>query len=107
MRLCIEKHRYKKNERLQIFEHTSDGFELAEKDLQLRGAGDLVGTRQSGLSELRVADLARDAEIVARAQQVARTLLDADPQLDAEDLTKLKRQVLSRHGSWLQLSDVG
>ncbi len=66
------------NQRLKSFERTSDGFELAELDLQLRGAGELVGTRQSGASALRIADLTHDTELVAVAQQTARKILDAD-----------------------------
>lgn len=95
------------NERLKIFEKTSDGFELAELDLKLRGPGDLIGIRQHGAAGLRIADLARDVEAVATAQYVARSLLDSDPALAADDLQRLKRQVLHRHGSWLELSDVG
>ncbi len=67
------------NQRLKAFEKTSDGFELAELDLQQRGAGELVGTRQSGASALRIADLTRDADLVAIAQQTAREMLNADP----------------------------
>ncbi len=95
------------NQRLKAFERTSDGFELAELDLQLRGTGELVGTRQSGASALRIADLARDVELVAVAQRVARDLLEADPELLADDLQRLKRQVLSKHGEMLNVSDVG
>lgn len=95
------------NDRLKAFESTTDGFELAELDLRLRGAGDLVGTRQHGASQLRIADLARDADEVAKAQAAARELLTADPDLAAPELQKLKRQVMQRHGNWLGLSDVG
>jgi ATP-dependent DNA helicase RecG len=95
------------NARLKAFEHTNDGFELAELDLQQRGAGELVGTRQSGATTLRVADLTRDVELVARAQKTAREILAADPELEAEDCQRLKRQVLSKHGQMLSVSDVG
>lgn len=95
------------NERLKVFEKTSDGFELAELDLQLRGAGDLIGTRQHGASILRIADLARDAQFVVKAREVAQRILADDPELSDPSLKKLRRQVLSRHGDWLGLSDVG
>lgn len=95
------------NARLKAFERTNDGFELAELDLELRGAGELVGTRQSGASTLRIADLTRDVELVAIAQQAARELLEADPELLAEDCQRLKRQVLNKHGQMLSVSDVG
>ena len=95
------------NQRLKAFERTNDGFELAELDLQQRGAGELVGLRQSGASALRIADLTRDGELVSRAQQVARELLDADPELAGEEYQRLKRQVLTKHGEMLGVSDVG
>ena len=95
------------NERLKAFERTNDGFELAELDLQQRGAGELVGTRQSGASALRIADLIRDAELVAIAQQTAREMLDSDPELLSEDCKRLKRQVISKHGQMLGVSDIG
>lgn len=95
------------NERLQVFEKTSDGFELAELDLQLRGPGDLIGTRQHGAAVLRIADLARDSDAVIRARQVAKRLLSTDPELAAENLIRLRRQVMHRHGDWLAVSDVG
>jgi len=95
------------SERLRVFEKTSDGFELAELDLQLRGPGDLIGTRQHGAAVLRIADLARDSEAVLRARQVAKRLLATDPELAAENLVRLRRQVMHRHGDWLGVSDVG
>ncbi|MGN6543743.1 MAG: ATP-dependent DNA helicase RecG [Aureliella sp.] len=95
------------NERLKVFEKTSDGFELAELDLKLRGPGDLIGTRQHGAAELRIADLARDAELVAVAQRVAREVLDSDPELAALELQRVRKQVMRRHGDWLGVSDVG
>jgi ATP-dependent DNA helicase RecG len=55
---------------------TSDGFVIAERDLELRGPGDFFGTRQSGLPQLRTGDLVRDRDIMEAAQQEARTLVD-------------------------------
>lgn len=95
------------NSRLKAFERTNDGFELAELDLELRGAGELIGTRQSGASALRIADLTRDVELVAIAQKTAREMLEADSELLAEDCQRLKRQVLTKHGEMLNVSDVG
>ncbi|MFO1062593.1 MAG: ATP-dependent DNA helicase RecG [Pirellulales bacterium] len=95
------------HDRLQAFVKTSDGFELAEMDLRLRGAGDLIGTRQHGASWLRVADLARDGDVAVAARKVADKLLETDPDLAAPDLTKLKKQVMARHGERLGIGDVG
>jgi ATP-dependent DNA helicase RecG len=64
-----------------LAEHT-DGFRLAEIDLELRGEGELVGTRQSGLAQFRVAELPRDAELLERARARAQRIDDSDPGLD-------------------------
>ncbi|HTV96791.1 MAG TPA: ATP-dependent DNA helicase RecG [Steroidobacteraceae bacterium] len=62
-------------ERLAVMRHTNDGFEVARRDLELRGPGELLGTRQTGLAQMRVADLARDADLLPRVQIAAQTLL--------------------------------
>jgi len=58
-------------ERLKTMEATSDGFKIAEKDLELRGPGELLGTRQSGLPEFRIGNIVRDQEILEQAKQEA------------------------------------
>lgn len=95
------------HERLQAFEKCDDGFELAELDLRIRGPGDLLGTSQSGLPPLRVADLAKDGDLLEFARDAARELLAKDPELDAPELSLLKTQTLRRYGSCLRLSDIG
>ncbi|WP_299660214.1 ATP-dependent DNA helicase RecG [uncultured Ruegeria sp.] len=67
--------------RLEVLRETEDGFRIAETDLQMRGAGDLIGTAQSGLPKFRIADLERQAGLMAVAQSDARALLSADPKL--------------------------
>ncbi len=67
-------------ERLAVMRNTNDGFEVARRDLALRGPGELLGTRQTGLAQLRVADLARDADLLPRVQSAAETLLRKWPQ---------------------------
>lgn len=70
-------------ERLQILASTTDGFEIAEADLRLRGPGDLEGTLQSGIAfDLRIANLAKDGEIIQIANNKAEEILDKDPQLN-------------------------
>lgn len=66
-------------EKLSVLEKTSDGFEIAEADLQLRGPGDILGTAQTGLPPLRLGDLLRDGELMTEARRVATVLLDSDP----------------------------
>ncbi|KAA6344184.1 ATP-dependent DNA helicase RecG [termite gut metagenome] len=66
--------------RLEIMVRTNDGFEIAEADLKLRGPGDLEGTQQSGIAfDLKIADLARDSQLLQKVRDIAQTLIDADP----------------------------
>ncbi|MCA9193550.1 MAG: ATP-dependent DNA helicase RecG [Planctomycetales bacterium] len=95
------------NERLLAFESSDDGFALAERDLQLRGPGDLLGTNQSGLPPLRVANLATDGDLVVLARDTAQQLLVEDPELEKAEYSGIKRQTLARYGKCLQLVDVG
>jgi ATP-dependent DNA helicase RecG len=71
-------------ERLSIMRETEDGFLIAEKDLDLRGAGDVLGTKQSGLPSFRLADLAAHAGLLAIARDDARLLIEKDPGLESE-----------------------
>lgn len=68
-------------ERLNIMAHTTDGFKIAEKDLELRGPGEYFGTKQSGLPNLRIADLVHDLDILKRARREAFSLVESDAQL--------------------------
>jgi ATP-dependent DNA helicase RecG len=70
--------------RLRILRETDDGFRIAEEDLKLRGAGELLGTRQSGLPEFRLADLAVHDDLLAIARDDARLILDRDAELAGE-----------------------
>ncbi len=69
--------------RLEILRETEDGFRIAEEDLAMRGAGDLIGTAQSGLPKFRVADLERQTALMQMAQSDARNLLAEDPKLES------------------------
>jgi ATP-dependent DNA helicase RecG len=62
-------------QRLGVMRDTNDGFEVARRDLELRGPGELLGTRQTGLAQMRVADLLRDADLLPRIQIAAESLL--------------------------------
>ncbi|HEX6597045.1 MAG TPA: helicase-related protein, partial [Acidimicrobiales bacterium] len=75
-------------ERLAALERTSDGFELAEVDLDIRGEGTVLGTRQKGQSDLKLASLRRDRDIVGRAREVAFAIVDADPYLSRHELLR-------------------
>ena len=65
--------------RLEVMRQTNDGFEIARRDLELRGPGELLGTRQTGLAQMRVADLIRDADLLSRVQAAAEVLLERYP----------------------------
>jgi ATP-dependent DNA helicase RecG len=68
-------------QRLETMRQTHDGFVIAEKDLELRGPGELLGTRQTGLAGFRVADLARDADLLPRVHQLGAHLLESEPEI--------------------------
>ncbi|WP_114967192.1 ATP-dependent DNA helicase RecG [Alkalilacustris brevis] len=85
--------------RLKVLRDTDDGFRIAEEDLAIRGAGDLIGTAQSGLPRFRVADLERQAALMALAQSDARRLLNDDPGL------KTPRGEAARILLWLMEQD--
>ena len=68
-------------QRLETMRQTHDGFVIAEKDLELRGPGELLGTRQTGIAEFRVADLARDADLLPRVQSLGEALLAQSPEI--------------------------
>jgi ATP-dependent DNA helicase RecG len=97
----------KPHPRVDAFVATCNGFELAEKDLLLRGPGDLVGTRQSGAPPLYLADLLRDGEVVAEARRDALAVFEQDPELADPKYDRLRKLVIDRWGQMLGLGQVG
>ena len=78
--------------RLRTLASTTDGFKISEEDLKLRGPGDFFGSRQHGLPQLKLADLAGDMRLLSEAQEAARELLEDDPDLSkAENRPVLQR----------------
>jgi ATP-dependent DNA helicase RecG len=93
--------------RLDTMAATSDGFILAEKDLELRGPGEIFGLRQAGAPPLRVADFTRDRELLAMARRDAIAWIDRSPDLKAPGDDLVRKRLLRLHGKWLGLGDVG
>ena len=84
--------------RLVTMCQTSDGFEIAEKDLQLRGPGDFFGTRQHGLPPLRLANLYTDIELMQSARDSLQQLISQDPQLISPENQMIRKTLLARYG---------
>ncbi len=94
------------NERLKIFSETSDGFDLAEADFQMRGPGDFFGKSQSGLPPLRIADLQRDFEIMKAARVLAKQCIRDGSLIESDAWNELRGQVMRRYGKRLDLGDL-
>ncbi len=95
-------------ERLQVFRQTTDGFEIARADLEIRGQGDLFGAQQHGRDPiLKFADLARDERILRRAQDRARERIAGDPDLSSPENRTIRALLRARHQEKLRLFGVG
>jgi ATP-dependent DNA helicase RecG len=92
--------------RLAAIVGTDDGFEIAEKDLEIRGPGELFGARQSGLAPFRVARIPRDLELLRLARRDAEAWIRENPTLAGERDALLRRRLLKAHGEALGLGDV-
>jgi ATP-dependent DNA helicase RecG len=93
--------------RLETLVRTNNGFEIAEVDLQLRGPGDLSGTQQSGIIDLKVANLAKDGEILKVARESVMIILEADPNLETPENEPIKNHVeniKSNENNWSRIS---
>ncbi|HYR24175.1 MAG TPA: ATP-dependent DNA helicase RecG [Chthoniobacterales bacterium] len=84
--------------KLAVLEKTSDGFEVAEADWELRGPGDLLGTAQSGLPALKIGNLRRDAELMRRARAAAMSIFEADPRLESAQNQRFQQLIVEQQG---------
>jgi ATP-dependent DNA helicase RecG len=94
-------------ERLRVMEETNDGFRIAEKDLELRGPGEFLGTRQSGLPDFRAASILRDGEVLRLAQEDAAAWLGDDPSLRGPESLAVREVLEDRWAGRLELARVG
>ncbi len=93
--------------RLEIMVRSNDGFEIAEADLKLRGPGDMQGTKQSGVLDLRIANLAQDGELIALTRKVAERILEKDEKLTQPENELLRNQLIKnkqKSGNWSRIS---
>lgn len=86
-------------QRTEMMEKTSDGFKIAEFDLEMRGPGEFMGTRQSGLSGFKLANLVRDMQILQQAREAAFEVLKKDPRLEYLENEGLREELLREHGA--------
>ena len=93
--------------RLRIMEREHDGFKIAEADLRLRGPGELLGTRQAGLADFRLANLVRDSRLLLEAREEALAWLERDPRLTRQESRALKAVLKHRWGERLELGSIG
>src|SRR5436190_7341595 len=82
--------------KLAVLERTTNGFEVAEADWELRGPGDVLGTAQSGLPALKIGDLKRDADLMRRARSAAMSIFEMDPRLDLAENQRFRRLIVEQ-----------
>ncbi|RJP56112.1 MAG: ATP-dependent DNA helicase RecG [Deltaproteobacteria bacterium] len=109
--LCLLLAQYSKSDdarrRLRIMESTADGFKISEEDLAIRGPGDFMGTRQSGLPDFRVANIVRDIKVLQEARKEAFGVVERDPNLTDPSHRYLKEILKERWKGRLELACVG
>jgi len=88
-------------ERLKIMEKSNSGFDIAEKDLELRGPGDFFGIRQSGMPEFKLANLLTDTSILKSSQEAAKELIQKDKNFELEENAKIKEALFEKFGEQL------
>jgi ATP-dependent DNA helicase RecG len=92
--------------RIQTMVKTNNGFDIAETDLKLRGPGDLMGTQQSGVLDLLIADLGKDTQILKDARDSALKILEGDPELIKPENSVIKIQIESMRSSSMNWSRI-
>lgn len=93
--------------RISTMCRTNDGFEIAEVDMQLRGPGDILGTRQSGILNFKIASLVKDQQLMTTARYIAEELLKNDPELSKPENQKIKQHFTDYHKEKVEWSRIG
>ena len=91
-------------ERAKVMTESDDGFYIAEEDLKLRGPGEIFGTRQHGLPDMKIADMSRHLDVLSRAREEAIKILESDPELLGEENGKLRKRVADLFGEDMTLT---
>ncbi len=109
--ICILLAQYKKSgdaeKRLAVMEKTSDGFRIAEEDFNIRGPGEFLGTRQSGMPDFRVARIGRDINILLEARKAAFSIFENDPEIRLPENQSLRKILLEKRKGRFELAGIG
>jgi ATP-dependent DNA helicase RecG len=105
--LLVEKLSEDGRERVGVMEQTTDGFKIAEKDLEIRGPGDFLGTRQTGVPLFTHANLVRDQDVLAVARRIAFAWIERDPDLQTPEAAAMRAVFESRYRDKLKLIGIG
>ena len=92
--------------RMKAMQNSGDGFVIAEEDLKIRGPGDFMGTRQSGMPLLKIANLLRDIRVLETARKEACHLIDQDPDLTAPEHQPLNKALHRFLGGYMKLTEI-
>ena len=98
--------KYKSAIRLQTMVKTTNGFEIAETDLKLRGPGDIFSTKQSGFPDLKYADVIQDAELISLTKNIAFDLINKDPSLESENNRIIRKNLIHHYSDNLQYAKI-
>ena len=108
---CILLAQYRKSDdarrRLRIMEQTTDGFKIAEEDFAIRGPGEFLGTRQSGLPDFRIANIVRDVKMLSEARKEAFQLMEEDSTLSLPEHSATRMVLKERWEGRLELASIG
>jgi ATP-dependent DNA helicase RecG len=95
------------NHRLKVMENTSNGFKISDEDLQLRGPGEFFGKRQHGYMKTKIADIAKDGDIIEQTRSLAFNIVQHDYDLRSIEYQKIKRELIYRYSNMLEFIDIG